>query len=155
MTQRSLNHLETRFQISLPTNPISETTGEVCVNQDQPLSFDRTRLAVAAAAFRGSSVQLDSSQTQNLARVLQSGLPNLNNSPSGQTFSLQSRGTENNDGTLMGLDVRQDGGFQGHKSHCGAAERIPEKSKACTPHERTGHVLGLDCYSSSDEDCDT
>lgn len=149
-TQKPLNYSETRFQTSIPTNSISETT-----NQDQPLSFDRTRLAVAAAAFRGSSVQPGSSQTQNLARVLQSGLPNLRNSPSGQTFSLQRRGTEDNDGTSMALVVREEGGIQEHKSDCGAAERIPEKSKARTTDETTRHVLGLGCYSSSDEDCDT
>lgn len=34
-------------------------------------------------------------------------------------------------------------------------ERTPGKSStAGTAGERAAHVLGLDCYSSSDEDCD-
>lgn len=155
-TQKPLNYSETRFQTPVPTKPISGTSGGAYRDQDQPLSFDRTRLAVATAAFRGSSVQLSSSETQSLARVLQSRLPNLNNSPSGQTFSLQSRDTENNDGPTVGLVVRWESGVQEHTADCGAAERIPEKStNSSTPEERTGHVLGLGCYSSSDEDCDT
>uniref|UniRef100_A0A3Q3Q7C1 Uncharacterized protein n=1 Tax=Monopterus albus TaxID=43700 RepID=A0A3Q3Q7C1_MONAL len=101
------------------------TSQAVCADQDQPLSFDHTRLAVATAAFRGTSVQLKSSPTQSLAMVLQSGLPNLSSAPTGQTFSLHT-------------------------------ERVPKKSSDTnTTEERTGHVLGLDCYSSSDEDCGT
>uniref|UniRef100_A0A4W6CY68 Si:dkey-86e18.1 n=1 Tax=Lates calcarifer TaxID=8187 RepID=A0A4W6CY68_LATCA len=119
--QGHLSYMETRFQTSVSTNPMSETSEAVCADQNQPLSFDQTRLAVAAAAFRGPSGQLSSSQTQSLARVLQSGLPNLK-----------------------------------CKSDCETAERIHEKSSNTnTTEERTGHVLGLDCYSSSDEDCDT
>lgn len=140
-THEPLNYSETKFPTPVPTSPISATSGAGCTDQDQPLSFDRTRLAVAAAAFRGSAVQRDSSQTQSLARVLQSGLPNLNNSTSGQTFSLRSTDTETNDRTTLGF-VRWESVVQEHKSDCGAAEKTPEK---------TGHVLGLDCYSS-DED---
>ncbi|XP_040896535.1 uncharacterized protein si:dkey-86e18.1 [Toxotes jaculatrix] len=143
---------ETRFQTPVPTNLMPESSEAICADQDQPLSFDRTRLAVATAAFRGPSVQLSSSQTQSLARVLQSGLPNLNNSPTGQIFSSQIRDTENNDGTTMVLVSGQ----KQCKSDCEAAERIREKpSSTSTTEERTGHVLGLECYSSSDEDCDT
>uniref|UniRef100_A0A3B5LQP0 Si:dkey-86e18.1 n=1 Tax=Xiphophorus couchianus TaxID=32473 RepID=A0A3B5LQP0_9TELE len=79
--------------------------------QDQPLSFDQTRLAVAAAAFRGPVLHQSSSQTQNLARMLQSGLPNLSN--------------------------------------CAAA------SDSGLTQDKSGHILGLDCYSSSDEDTNT
>ncbi|XP_023284975.1 uncharacterized protein LOC111671955 [Seriola lalandi dorsalis] len=157
--QGALSYSETRFQTPVPINLVSETSEAVCADQDQPLSFDRTRLAVATAAFRGLSAQLDSFQTQSLARVLQSGLPNLNNSASGQkifTSQSRSRGTENDDGTVMSLVNGQKGGVQACKTDCEAAERIPEKSwNSSTTEETSGHVLGLDCYSSSDDDCDT
>uniref|UniRef100_A0A3Q3VVB9 Uncharacterized protein n=1 Tax=Mola mola TaxID=94237 RepID=A0A3Q3VVB9_MOLML len=106
--QAPLSHSEAVCQ-----GPISETSEAASGDQDQPLSFDRTRLAVAAAAFRGPLVQQGSSPTQNLARVLQSSLPNLINASLKQTFPTQNR------------------------------------------EQSTCHVLGLDCYSSSDEDCDT
>ncbi|KAM6938854.1 uncharacterized protein PEZ65_005074 [Lycodopsis pacificus] len=128
-----LSHSQIRSQTLVPTNPNSETS-----DQDQPLSFDHTRLAVATAAFRGPPLQRGSSQTQSLARVLQSGLPNLSNASVRQTLSTQSRDSRN---------VRD------RKSDCEAAERKPGKSSNTgTTEERTGHVLGLDCYSSSDED---
>ncbi|XP_029005013.1 uncharacterized protein si:dkey-86e18.1 [Betta splendens] len=145
-THEPLVYSETKCQTPVPTNPISATSEGGCRDQDQPLCFDRTRLAVAAAAFRGSSVQLGSSQTQTLARVLQSGLPNLSNSTSRQQFALQSTNTENNDRTTAGLVVRWQSVVQGQESDPGAAN-IPEKST----NNSTGHVLGLDCYSS-DED---
>ncbi|GAA6235603.1 uncharacterized protein LOC108879012 [Lates japonicus] len=154
--QGPLSYTETRFQTSVSLNPMSETSEAVCADQDQPLSFDRTRLAVATASFRGPSDQLRSSQMQSLARVLQSGLPNLSNSRSGQIFSLQSKDTENDDRTTVGLAAVEKGAVQECKSDCETAERIHEKSSNTnTTEERTGHVLGLDCYSSSDEDCDT
>ncbi|XP_059196512.1 uncharacterized protein si:dkey-86e18.1 [Centropristis striata] len=133
-------HLKTRFQTPVPTDPNSETSE---TDQDQPLSFDHTRLAVAAAAYRGPSVQRDSSQTQSLARVLQSGLPNIVNASFRQT---QSRETQNDAASVV----------QDCKSDCDAAERKPGRSSSSgTTEERTGHVLGLDCYSSSDDECDT
>ncbi|XP_067453559.1 uncharacterized protein si:dkey-86e18.1 isoform X1 [Thunnus thynnus] len=152
-------HLETRFQTPVPTNPISETS-EVCAGQDQPLCFDHMRLAVAAAAFRGLSDQRGVSQTQSLARVLQSGLPNLNNHPLGQTFSTQSRDTVgsagSNEGATVGSDVGQKDVVREHESDFEAAEGIPGKSSSTgTTGEKTCHVLGLDCYSSSDEELDT
>ncbi|XP_074492034.1 uncharacterized protein LOC141768044 isoform X2 [Sebastes fasciatus] len=139
-----------RFQTPVPTNPNSETSEAACADQDQdqPLSFDHMRLAVAAAAFRGPPVQQGSSQTQSLARVLQSGLPNLVNASLRQTLSTQSR---DDDGATVGTVV-----VQRCKLDCEVAERIPGKSSNTgTTEERTGHVLGLDCYSSSDEECDT
>ncbi|XP_060934416.1 uncharacterized protein si:dkey-86e18.1 [Limanda limanda] len=148
--ERPLRYSEARRQTPVPTKPRSETSETVCADQDQPLSFDRTRLAMATAAFRGPSAQLSSSPTQSLARVLQSGLPNLSNSLSGQTFSAQNRDKERDVGTTEGLVFRLKGGVQGHKSECEAAERKPEKTE-----ESTGHLLGLDCYSSSDGECDT
>ncbi|XP_026161258.1 uncharacterized protein LOC113129467 [Mastacembelus armatus] len=147
---------ETRFHNPVPTNPILETSRTICADQNRPLSFDRTRLAVAAAAFRGPSFQKRLSQTQSLARVLQSSLPNLNNSLSGQTFSLQSRSTEKNDGTTVISVVGQERDIQEYKSNCEATRRDIEQSmNTSTTEERTGNVLGLDCYSSSDEDSHT
>lgn len=129
-----------------PTKLVSETPKTICAVQDQPLSFDQTRLAVAAASFRGTPVQPSSSQTQSLARILQCGLPNLNNSLSRQIFSEKSK-----DGVSEA--VGQKAAFQ---ENCEAAGRIPGKSSNTeTMEERTGHVLGLDCYSSSDDDSDT
>lgn len=108
---------------------------------------------MATAAFRGPSVQQGSSQTQSLARVLQSGLPNLVNASSMQTFSTRSRDTENDDGAMMGSVVGQQRVVPKGKSDREAAERIPGKSSNTgTTEERTRHLLGLDCYSSSDED---
>ncbi|XP_078115720.1 uncharacterized protein LOC144523762 isoform X2 [Sander vitreus] len=146
----------TRFQTPVPTKPNSETSEAVCADQDQPLSFDHTRLAVATAAFRGPSVQRGSSQTQSLARVLQCGLPNLVNASLRQTFSTQSGDTQNDGGAAMGSVVGQKSVVRDCKSDCEAAERVPGKSSITgTTEERTGHVLGLECYSSSDEECDT
>ncbi|XP_008275678.1 uncharacterized protein LOC103354166 [Stegastes partitus] len=149
-TKIPFNFSETRFQTLLPTNPGSEISEDACAVQDQPLAFDRTRLAVAAAAFRGPSTQISSSQTQNLARLLQAGLPNLNNSPSTQTFTSNSQNREDSDGGTKGSVVGQKFAVQENQSDCDAAERIPEATE-----ERTGHVLGLDCYTSSDEDSET
>ncbi|XP_070688748.1 uncharacterized protein [Pempheris klunzingeri] len=147
--QANLSNLETSFQIPAPT------TSEAA-DQDQPLSFDHTRLAVATAAFRGLTTQRGSCQTQNLARVLQSGLPNLVNTSLKQTGSTKSRDTENDGGATMGSVVGQKCVVPDRQSDCGAAERIPGKSSSSgTTEERTGHLLGLGCYSSSDEECDS
>ncbi|XP_035509910.1 uncharacterized protein si:dkey-86e18.1 isoform X1 [Morone saxatilis] len=153
-SERPLSISETRFQSPFPH--ISGTSETVFTDQDQPLSFDHTRLAVAAAAFRGPSAQTGSTQTQSLARVLQSGLPNLVNASLRQTFSTQSTDTEKDDKAAMGSVVGQKSAAQDRKSECEAAERIPGKSSNTgTTEGRAGHVLGLDCYSSSDEECDT
>ncbi|XP_017262615.1 uncharacterized protein si:dkey-86e18.1 [Kryptolebias marmoratus] len=136
---------ETRFHPPASTCSVSVTSEEVCSVQDEPLSFDRTRLAVAAAAFRGPSVQLSSLQTQNLARMLQSGLPNLNNSPSRQKILSQSKNSESSDGVTKSSVDRQKAAVQENKSNC-------EPSDARTTQENSGHILGLDYYSSSDED---
>ncbi|KAJ7986580.1 hypothetical protein DPEC_G00341340 [Dallia pectoralis] len=90
-------------------------------DQDQPLTFDRARLAVAVAGSRGP-VQPGSSHTQSLARVLLSGLPNLHSSPLGQAIAAESKSN------TVG-EVKDE--------------------------ERTGHVLELCCYSSSDEEGNT
>lgn len=124
-----LGDLEGRFASPAPTtSPDSGTPQVVCADQDQPLSFDRARLAVATAAFRGASDHQGFSQTLNLAKMLQASLPNLSNSQRGQTFSPRRR------------DVRGNTADE-HKSDCdascpGTAQRLP----------------GLDGYSSSDEE---
>ncbi|KAM4549403.1 uncharacterized protein PAE49_017319 [Odontesthes bonariensis] len=155
-TEGPRTFLETGFQTRVPSGLTSETSEVVHSAQDQPLSFDRTRLAVASAAFRGPSVQLSSCPTQNLARMLQSSLPNLNNSPSRQRYSLQSRDRENSEQAAKSPVTGHKCSIQENKSDCEAVERIPEKpSNTETTEERTSHVLGLDCYSSSDEDSHT
>lgn len=131
-TLEPLSLSRTSVQHPVPISHVPGPSGATCTDQDQPLSFDNTRLAVATAAFRGPLAQRGSSQMQNLARVLQSSLPNLSDSSLKQTFSAQSRD--------RGTGVE-------------AEERIPGKpSSSATAEERTGHVLGLDCYSSSDEE---
>ncbi len=153
-SQRPLRHSETSFQHPVPTKLLSETSEAASTDQDQPLSFDHTKLAVAAAAFRGPSVQGSSSQTQSLARVLQCGLPNLANASSRQTFSTQSRDTEID--VMLGSVIGLDNAVQDPESTCEAAQRNTGKSSSNgTTEERTVHVLGLGCYSSSDEECDT
>ncbi|KAM9848318.1 uncharacterized protein ACBR49_007677 [Aulostomus maculatus] len=134
-------------QVPAPTRPLQDTSVGVCADQDQPLSFDHTRLAVAAAAFRGLSGQRGFSQTQNLARVLRFSLPNLSSPPSGQT-SQGRDGEGPRDGTAVG---RSD-----YLSDCHTTERTPGKaSGGGAAGEKAGHVLGLGCYSSSDEESDT
>nr|XP_046248394.1 uncharacterized protein si:dkey-86e18.1 [Scatophagus argus] len=155
--QAPVRHSESSLQTpaAIPISPILETPEIVCADQDQPLSFDHTRLAVAAAAFRGPSVLHGSSQTQSLARVLQSGLPNLVNASLRQTFSAQSRHTEHDVSTMRSV-VGQKNALQDCKSDCEVVETTPGKSSTSgTTEERMGHVLGLDYYSSSDEECDT
>uniref|UniRef100_A0A8C4ZXS1 Si:dkey-86e18.1 n=1 Tax=Gadus morhua TaxID=8049 RepID=A0A8C4ZXS1_GADMO len=75
--------------MSLPEaklNPIAESSEPVCVDQDLPLSFNRTRLAVAVAGFRGPVTQSGASHTtHNLTQALHAGLPNLSGSLLGQT----------------------------------------------------------------------
>lgn len=115
------------FPVDL-TNPSPESTNP---DQDQPLTFDRTRLAVVLAGSRGP-LQPGSSHTQSMARVLLSGLPNLHSSPLGRAIAAQDR-----DNT---------GGERLDSTGAGGAHSIVNDEKS------TGHVLGLGCYSSDDED---
>ncbi|XP_037106260.1 uncharacterized protein si:dkey-86e18.1 isoform X1 [Syngnathus acus] len=108
----AFSHSENSLPVSKPTTEVASR------DQDQPLNFDRTRLAMVTAAFRGTSDQQDISQTQNLAKVLQRSLPNLGNMAA----------------------VKEDRG--------GNPQRTAGKSSP-------GHALGLDCYSSSEEDSDS
>ncbi|XP_077390494.1 uncharacterized protein LOC144027084 [Festucalex cinctus] len=105
-----------------PSNPTPEVASK---DQDQPLTFDRTRLAMVTAAFRGASDHQSVSQTQNLARILQRSLPNLGN---------------------MASEV---------SSVVGEKEAVQESDKRTDGKSSLGHVLGLDCYSSSGEESDT
>ncbi|XP_068599969.1 uncharacterized protein si:dkey-86e18.1 [Brachionichthys hirsutus] len=143
-TLRSVeSHLgsHTKHQPAVPAHtnpPTSETSDATCADQDRPLSFNHTRLAVAAAAFRGPSAQRGPSQIQSLARVLISGLPNLANASVRQTLPTQSSDTEHGDG-----------------SGVGSAEKSPGEAHIVgSTEDRAGHVLGLDCYSSSGEEGD-
>lgn len=134
-TLEPLSLSNTAVQRPVPISHVSGPSGAMYTDQDQPLSFDNTRLAVATAAFRGPLAQRGSSQMQNLAAVLQSSLPNLSDSSLKQTFSAQSKDRD---------------------AKVEAEERIPGKpSSTAVTEERTGHILGLDCYSSSDEECDS
>lgn len=106
---------------------------------------------MAAAAFRGPAAQLSSSQTHNLAQLLQSSLPNLSNT-SQQNFSLNSRNKDTQNTTqnsVLGPSLTWN-----KKLDEEAAERKLEQlsSSTNTAEQSSGHVLGLDCYSSSDED---
>ncbi|XP_077440787.1 uncharacterized protein LOC144062878 isoform X2 [Vanacampus margaritifer] len=76
------SHPESILPISIPTTDVASK------DQDQPLAFDHTRLAMVTAAFRGASDHQSVSQTQNLARMLQRSLPNLGNMAP-QAASLQ------------------------------------------------------------------
>uniref|UniRef100_A0A3P9N065 Si:dkey-86e18.1 n=1 Tax=Poecilia reticulata TaxID=8081 RepID=A0A3P9N065_POERE len=113
-TAATCSFSDTRLHSLVPTSAVSDESSV----QDQPLSFDQTRLAVAAAAFRGPALRQSSTQTQNLARMLQSGLPNLSKFHSQQTVEFKTSDSE-------------------------------------LTEDKSGHILGLDCYSSSDEDTNT
>ncbi|XP_061593033.1 uncharacterized protein si:dkey-86e18.1 [Cololabis saira] len=143
---------DTSFQTLDPICKDSKSSQVVSSAQDQPLSFDSTRLAVATAAFRGSPNQLNTSETQSFARVLQSGLPNLSHSTWSQRSSSQTRHIEESDGAVKS-SVVDSTAAQENKSDCEAGGRVSGKPLDCgTTEERTVHILGLDCYSSSDED---
>ncbi|KAL1022514.1 hypothetical protein UPYG_G00028700 [Umbra pygmaea] len=118
------------FPVGL-TNPSPAVSELACPDQDQPLTFDRTRLAVAIAGSRGP-VQPGSSHTHNLARVLLSGLPNLHSSPLGQAIAAQNR---------------EETGEE--RLECPGRGKFHSMAK---DEENTGHVLGLACYSSDEEE---
>ncbi|XP_066532141.1 uncharacterized protein si:dkey-86e18.1 [Hoplias malabaricus] len=86
-------------------------------DQDLPLSFNHSRLAVAGS-WRAPSGQLQDSNT--LACVLRSGLPNLH------SFTTPAAGPQN---------IETD-----------------QTSSTELTQKKTEHVLGLGCYSSSDDE---
>ncbi|RVE73971.1 hypothetical protein OJAV_G00036730 [Oryzias javanicus] len=143
---------ESRSQTQDLTSSVSQTSEVISSVQDQPLTFDCTRLAVAAAAFRGPATQLSSSQTNNLAQLLQSSLPNLSNT-SEQNFSLNSRNKEDTQSTKQNSVLGPSTTWNKKLDDEGAKRKL-EKVSSCTntAEQSSGHVLGLDCYSSSDED---
>ncbi|KAJ0032258.1 hypothetical protein NQD34_002339 [Periophthalmus magnuspinnatus] len=104
-------------------------------DQDLPLCFDQSRLAVAVAPFRGAAAALGLTKTNNLARVLQSGLPNLGNSA--MTYSSHQNLTNRNQRLKEPTKSDECRYSMSEKPQCAAQKR---------------HLLGLDCYSSSDEE---
>ncbi|XP_062306936.1 uncharacterized protein si:dkey-86e18.1 [Osmerus eperlanus] len=129
-------------------SPLASESGYA--DQDQPLSFDRTRLAVALAGCRGP-VEPGSSQTPNIARVLLSGLPNLHSSPLGRAIA-QARGPDT-PGRAGELGGRRGGG-RGSAMDCVSAGE-GRTGRAAVETDMMGHVLGLGCYSSSDDESAT
>ncbi|KAG7487721.1 hypothetical protein MATL_G00026390 [Megalops atlanticus] len=111
-----------RLESSLPPAASSFSAPDL-PEQDQPLSFDATRMAVKLAGSRAAPRGLP---TDSMARVLLSGLPNLHSSPLAKTLAAQ-------------------GG-------AGAGKGTTQPSDPSPAPQSTGNVLGLDCYSSSDED---
>lgn len=145
-TQGLLNQSATRLHSSqVPSSTMGINTHTDSANQDLPLSFDQTRLAVVAAPLKGSSVAQGLCQTQSLVRVLQSGLPNL--------------GAHINNRSLTDTNTRPMAeSTDGHKDH------VREETSSAAPEKRAtiiglvtekgGHILGLDGYSSSSDDDD-
>lgn len=107
-------------------NPTVERSEPVCGDQDLPLSFDRTRLAMAVAGFPGRGLSLSTPNP---------GLPNLSGSLLGH-------------GRTPGTTPSATGvhGGERESAHLGpgtdTTERLPEMRG----------LVGLGCYSSSDED---
>ncbi|KAG9328247.1 hypothetical protein JZ751_015563 [Albula glossodonta] len=111
-----------RLDSHLPSPPpVSSTSG--LPDQDQPLSFNTTRMALKLAGSRSAPSSLHSA---GMTHVLLSGLPNLHSTCTAQpavaqgTACLQKGATEPLDPSL-----------------------VPQSK----PHD-----LGLGCYSSSDDD---
>ncbi|XP_073673040.1 uncharacterized protein [Garra rufa] len=103
----------------LPTpSATANTQASNLPDQDLPLCFDQSRLAVAVASSR---VALAGQQqdTGTLTRVLLTGLPNLNSLPLAQTT---------------------------------AKEATRKQSSAESGQNKSEHLLGLGCYSSSSDE---
>lgn len=151
----SSSHLSLKFDPAMPVTGEKIAVDEKQVHQslgmpltdiegqDQPLSFDRARLAVATASCRGPSDQQSLSQTQKLTRILQSSLPNLCNSSLGRTSLAQICGS-----TELGesCDVKATEHPIGQGNNM--KETVLQPTETI---KKTGHVLGLGCYSSSEE----
>ncbi|CAL8254716.1 unnamed protein product [Merluccius merluccius] len=169
---KSLLSNEREDHISQPEaklNPILQRSEPVCVDQDLPLSFDRTRLAVAVAGFRGPVTQSGAAShtTQNLNRALRSGLPNLSSSLPGQSLTMgqsprtMGRSTGVHGTARESADDRPAAVANAQIASLGSGtettERLPETLRGIgAKADRTGYVLQcLSCYSSSDEECDT
>lgn len=136
-----------------PTKPSLASSDHVNVDQDQPLTFDHTRLAVALAGSRGPVVHPDSSHTHSLTRVLFSRLPNLHSSLLGRAIEAQSR-----DPSWAGEKRIGEGSTTGMRPDSESkdtTERTVTSNSTVTTQEKLGHVLGLGCYSSSDEELDS
>lgn len=150
-TDPLLSQSESRTLNQVPSN-----LDKSSADQDLPLSFDQSRLAVAVAPFRGSSPALRLTQTHDLARVLQSGLPNLGYSA--KRYSNQQSLTNKNQ------TQTPDSAKSGLSDECKYPVPLQEEPPRDTEKQATGtvpspgcpveggHVLGLDCYSSTDDE---
>ncbi|CAL1592892.1 unnamed protein product [Knipowitschia caucasica] len=143
LTKTLLNYTETRI-----LNPSSLDNPE----QDLPLMFDESRLAVAVAAFRGSSAALELTKTNDLARVLQSGLPNLGNSVIAQANhqELMDKTQRLIESTMSTNECTSSAPEEEAKSS--SLQQVPGGPLSVGGTTDRGHLLGLDCYSSSDDD---
>ncbi|KAJ3599405.1 hypothetical protein NHX12_033368 [Muraenolepis orangiensis] len=141
-------------------NPILEHPESACVDQDLPLSFNPTRLAMAVAGFRGPVTQSGASHTtQKLCWALQSGLPNLSGSLLGQSLRTPTTGATGVHETLSEFADRP--AVIVNMATLGSGTETKERPLETLggnggQAEKTGHVLlGLSCYSSSDEESGT
>lgn len=130
-----------KAQITNTFQTESRTTNQVCCNldinnadQNLPLSFDQSRLAVAVASYRGSSGALGLTQANHLTRVLQTGLPNLGSSV--MKSSPQQNNADKDQKQIAESTWSDDCKFP-----------VQERPQ-CAPK----NVLGLNYYSSSDDE---
>ncbi|XP_006635080.1 uncharacterized protein [Lepisosteus oculatus] len=100
------------------TSPVADLP-----SQDQPLCFNHSKMAVKVSGQRAT---LDDQNLDSLARVLFTGLPNLQSCSMAQNSAAQNCLPKNSEAL--------------------------ELSTSHLPAEHKPHVLGLDCYSSSEED---
>ncbi|KAJ8388446.1 hypothetical protein AAFF_G00133220 [Aldrovandia affinis] len=115
---RALARLETHLPLATTGCSVPDLP-----DQDRPLSFNTTSMALKLAGSRAAPRGLHS---DGMTRVLLSGLPNLHSSPLAQATMAQ--------GTA---------GLQNGPSRPPDPISVPQS---------TAHDLGLGCYSSSDDD---
>lgn len=85
--------------------------------------------------------------------MLQTSLPNLTNSLVDHRCSSGNSRTQKSGRTVLSLESGHKRAIPTCSSGCEATKRTTERSLNSSPTRgRTGHVLGLDCYSSSDEE---
>lgn len=82
--------------------------------------------------------------------MLQSGLPNLSKFHSQQTAEFKNGSPERNEKPTSGslVETEQSAIEENNSSRAAASDSGLTQYKS-------GHILGLDCYSSSDEDTNT
>ncbi|KAJ8376345.1 hypothetical protein SKAU_G00069250 [Synaphobranchus kaupii] len=111
-----------RLRSHLPSATAVSSTPDL-PDQDRPLSFNTTRLALKLAGSRTAQRGLHS---DSMTRVLFSGLPNLHSSPLAHATEAQGA--------------------------AGVQEGTSESSDLSSVPQSTAQDLGLCCYSSSDDD---